>query len=56
MCRVGDNKIIHAPKRQSIKKSKMRCVYKRDSMMFYFDGEKKKVNYDEVNFCNKYQL
>ena len=26
MCRVGDNKIIYAPKRQSMKKSKMRCV------------------------------
>ena len=46
MCRVGDmptdNKIIHALKRQSMKKSKMRCVYKRDSIMFFLPGEKGK--------------
>ena len=42
MCRVGDNKIMHAPKRQSMKKIKMRCVYKRNSMMLFFPGEKKR--------------
>ena len=34
-------------------------VYKRDSIMFYFDGEKEKTSkilMDEVNFCNKCQL
>ena len=41
MCRVDVNKIIHAPKRQSMK---MRCVYKRDSIMFYFDGEKEETS------------
>ena len=30
-------------------------VYKRDSIMFYFDGEKDKT-IDKVNFCNKCQL
>ena len=30
-------------------------VYKRDSIMFYFDGEKEKTM-DKVNFCNKCQL
>ena len=30
-------------------------VYKRDSIMFYFDGEKEKA-IDKVNFCNKCQL
>ena len=30
-------------------------VYKRDSIMFYFDGEKGKTM-DKVNFCNKCQL
>ena len=37
----------------------MRCVYKRDSIMFYFDGEKEKASkilMDKVNFCNKCQL
>ena len=38
MSRVGDMptdyKMIHPPKRQSMKKSKMRSVYKRDSIMF----------------------
>ena len=24
--------------------------------MFYFDGEKEKVKYDKVNFCNKCHL
>ena len=44
MCRVPtDNKIIHAPKRQSMKKSKIRCVYKRDSIMLYFPGGKEKA-------------
>ena len=63
MCRVGDNKIIHAPKRQSMKKSKMRCVYKRDSIMFFFPGEKEKalkhaskILRDKANWCNKCQL
>ena len=40
MCSIGDNKIIHAPKRQSMKKSKMRCVYKRNSIMFFFSRGK----------------
>ena len=34
-------------------------VYKRDSIMFYFDGEKEKASkilMDKVNFCNKCQL
>ena len=51
--------MIHAPKRQSMKKSKMRCVYKRDSIMFYFDEEKEKASnilMDKVKFCNKSQL
>ena len=59
MCRVGDNKIIHAPKRQSMKKSKMRCVYKRITIMIYFDGEKEKASkilMDKLIFCNKCQL
>ena len=30
-------------------------VYKRDSILFYFDGEKEKT-IDKVNFCNKCQL
>ena len=30
-------------------------VYKLDSEMFYFDGEKEKT-IDKVNFCNKCQL
>ena len=30
-------------------------VYKRDSIMFYFDGEKEKT-IDKVNFCNKCHL
>ena len=30
-------------------------VYKRESIMFYFDGEKEKTM-DKVNFCNKCQL
>ena len=66
ICRVGDmptdNKIIHAPKWQSMKKSKMICVYKRDSIMF-FPGEKEKVLKhaskilkDKANRCNKCQL
>ena len=60
MCRVTtDNKIIHAPKRQSMKRSKMRCVYKRDSIMLYFPGGKEnasKILSDKVYLCNKYQL
>ena len=59
ICRVGNNKKIHAPKRQSMKKSKMRCVYKRDSIMFYFDGEKEKASkilMNKENFWNKCQL
>ena len=42
-----------------MKKSKMRCVYKRDSIMFYFDEEKEKASnilMDKVKFCNKSQL
>ena len=34
-------------------------VYKRDSIMFYFDGEKEKTSkvlMDKENFCNKGQL
>ena len=34
-------------------------VYKRDSIIFYFDGEKEKTSkilMDKVNFCNKCQL
>ena len=34
-------------------------VYKRDSIMFYFDGEKEKTSkilMDKINFCNKCQL
>ena len=30
-------------------------VYKRDSIMFYFNGEKEKTM-DKVSFCNKYEL
>ena len=30
-------------------------VYKRESIMFYFGGEKEKPM-DKVNFCNKCQL
>ena len=30
-------------------------VYKRESIMFYFDAEKEKIM-DKVNFCNKCQL
>ena len=30
-------------------------VYKRESIMFYFDGEKEKTM-DKVNVCNKCQL
>ena len=30
-------------------------VYKRDSIMFYFDGEKEKTM-DKINFCDKCQL
>ena len=30
-------------------------VYKRDSIMFFFHGEKEKT-IDKVNFCNKCQL
>ena len=30
-------------------------VYKRDSIMFYLDGEKEKTM-DKVNFCNKCKL
>ena len=30
-------------------------VYKRDSIMFYFDGGKEKTM-DKVNFCKKCQL
>ena len=33
-----------------------KIVYKRDSIMLYFPGEKEKVNYDKENFCNKCQL
>ena len=47
MCKVGDmptdNKIIHAPKRQSMKKSKMRCVYKQDSIMFFPRGKRESI-------------
>ena len=34
-------------------------VYKRNSIMFYFDGEEEKASkilMDKVNFCNKCQL
>ena len=30
-------------------------VYKRELIMFYFDGEKEKTM-DKLNFCNKCQL
>ena len=62
---VGDNKIIHAPKRQSMKKSKMRCVYKRNTIMFvfFFPGKKEtalkhasKILKDKANWSNKCQL
>ena len=36
-----------------------KIVYKRDSIMFYFDREKEKASkilMDKVNFCNKCQL
>ena len=67
ICRIGDmptdNKIIHVSKRQSMKKSKMRCVCKRNSIMFFFSGEKdkalkhaKKILKDKANWCNKCQL
>ena len=67
MCRVGDmptdNKIKHALKRQSMKKSKMRCVYKRDSIMFFYPGKKEKafkyvpkILKDKANWCDKCQL
>ena len=36
-----------------------KIVYKRDSIIFYFDGEKEKpskILMDKLNFCNKCQL
>ena len=64
MCRVPtDNKIIHAPKLQSMKKSKMKCVYKRDSIYYIFSGEKEKtlkhaskLSMDKTNWCKTCML
>ena len=49
--RVEDNKIIHAPKRQSMKKSKMKCVCKRNSIMLFYREKKRKHS----NKHQKYQ-
>ena len=48
---INHLKITYIYSKYSTKKN----VYQRESMMFYFDGEKEKTM-DNVNFCNKCQL